>query len=48
VGSKEYQEPLMRALASASYAALETTTKSLLFSQDQMALSVDNLDIHLG
>ena len=38
----------MRALANAFYAALETTTKSLSFSQDQTALSVDNLDIYLG
>jgi hypothetical protein len=48
VGSKEYQELLIRALASASCAALKTTTKGLLFCQDYTNQSVSNLDIYLG
>jgi hypothetical protein len=47
LGPKEYQEPLMRASASAFYAGLKTTTKGLLFFQDRTVPSECNPDIHL-
>jgi len=47
LGLKEYQEPSIRALASAFYTDLETTTKGLLFFQDCTAPSDCNPDIHL-